>query len=107
LIYLTPDVCASAASKGAQLARFVFTRKNDDSELPENITPELAKMKIRICTSGYPETGAVYYEGTVRTFIVERLPHQTLIELLPNLLTVPRFTYRPGQETLLVEHIDD
>ena len=64
-------------------------------------------MKIRICTSGYPETGAVYYEGTVRTFIIERLPHPTLIELLPNLLTVPRFTYRPDQETLMVEHIAD
>ena len=88
------------------MSRFVFTRKQDDSALPEAITPELAKMKIRICTSGYPETGAVYYEGTVRTFIVERLPHPTLIELLPNLLTVPRFTYRPGQETLLVERIE-
>jgi len=87
------------------LARFVFTRKNDDSDLPANITPELAKMKIRICTNGYPETGTVYYEGTVRTFIIERLPHPALVELLPNLLTVPRFTYRPGNETLLVEHI--
>jgi hypothetical protein len=89
------------------LSRYVFSRKNNDSELPQGISPELAKMKIRICTLGYPETGAVYFEGTVRTFIVERLPHPTLIDLLPNLLSVPRLTYRPGQETLLIEHITD
>ncbi len=89
------------------MARYIFTRKIDPSELPENVTLELAKMKIRICTNGYPETGAVYYEGSVRTFIIERLPHPTLIELLPNLLVVPRFTYRPGQETLLVERLSD
>ncbi len=89
------------------MARFIFTRKDDHEELPASVTPELAKMKIRICTSGYPETGTVYYEGSVRTFIIERLPHPTLIELLPNLLSVPRFTYRPGQETLLVERLPD
>lgn len=86
--------------------RFIFSKKNE-SELPESIVPELAKMRIRISTEGYPETGALYYEGTVRTFVIERLPHTNLIELLPILLTEPRFTYKPANEKLLVERIEE
>ncbi len=88
------------------LSRYVFSRK-PDPELPPQITPALARTRIRICTAGYPETGSLYFEGTVRQFVIERLPHETLIELLPNLLTVPRFTYRPSTETILVERIDN
>jgi len=88
------------------LSRFVFKRKDADAELPLSITPELASMKIRICTDGYPEIGALYYEGTVRKFVIERQPHPTLIELLTHLLTEPRFTYQPGTEKLRVERID-
>lgn len=87
------------------LSRFVFSRKQDP-ELPAGMTPELANLRIRICTDGYPETGSLYYEGTVRQFVVERLPHQSLVERLPELLTSPSFTYRPGSETLLVSRLD-
>lgn len=87
------------------MSRFVFSKKSE-SELPASIVPELAKLHIRICTEGFPDMGALYYEGTVRNFVVERLPHQNLIDLLPRLLTEPRFTYKPASETLLVERID-
>lgn len=86
------------------MSRFVFSRKSEP-ELPETIVPELSKMRIRICTEGYPETGAQYFEGTVRTFVIERLPHQNLIDKLPLLLTEPRFSYKPANETLIVERI--
>ena len=88
------------------MSRYVFTRKKDP-ELPSAITPELANIQIRICTKGYPETGTLYFEGTVRKFVLERLPHETLIELLPNLLTVHSLTYQPASETILIERIDD
>ena len=88
------------------MSKFVFKRKGADSELPLSIGPELANMKIRICTDGYPETGALYYEGTVRKFIIERQPHPTLISLLPQLLTEAGFTYQPSTEKLRIERID-
>jgi len=84
--------------------RFVFKRKSEP-ELPSVIVPELANMRIRIYTEGYPETGAQYFEGTVRTFVIERLPHQNLIDKLPLLMTEPRFSYKPASETLVVERI--
>lgn len=83
------------------MSRFVFSRKNEP-ELPPIITPELARIKIRVCTDGYPETGSMYYEGDVRTFVIERLPHPNLIALLPRLLSEPQFTYRPSTETLVI-----
>lgn len=100
------QICMKAPSaKEDLLNKFVFSKKSEP-ELPAGIVPELAKVQIRICTAGFPEKGALYFEGTVRTFVIERLPHQTLIELLPLLLTEPRFTYQPAGEILLVERVD-
>lgn len=87
------------------MSQFVFRKQNDQSELPLSIGPRLAKVRIRICTEGYPETGSLYFEGTVRTFVMERLPHPNLVKMLPLLLTEPRFTYHPGSEILLVERV--
>lgn len=86
--------------------RFVFSKKSNEPELPACITPELADMSIRISTDGYPETGALYYEGTIRAFVIERLPHQQLVERLPELLVTPSFIYQPSTETLRVELIN-
>ncbi len=87
------------------MSRFVF-RKSNDPELPPNIVPELANMRIRIFTEGFPETGAQYYEGTVRKFVIERLPHPNLLDKLPLLLSQERFSYKPASETLVVERVD-
>ncbi len=78
-----------------------------DPELPSSIVPALARRRIRISSQGDPGTGTLYYEGTVRAFVVERMPHETLVAQLPGLLEVPRFTYQPGTEKLLVELLDE
>ena len=67
------------------------------------ISSELARMNIRIFGEGYPETGSLYFEGSVSTFIIERLPQPALIEMLPRLLEEPRFTYCLNTETIVIE----
>ena len=86
------------------MKKFVF-RMDRDPELPLIITPMLARMKIRICTEGYPDQGALYYEGSVKSFILERIPQESLVNLLPQLLEKPSFTYCLNTETLRVERI--
>ena len=89
------------------MSRFTFRKAEPapEPDLPPELLP-LAHLKIRICTFGVPKTGSVYFEGTVRDFVIERMPHQTLIEQLPLLLTEQRFSYQPGTEKLMVERID-
>jgi hypothetical protein len=98
----------------AEAAHRIVRRKNlnkltfrfeRDPELPACITPVLGMMKIRICTEGYPAQGAVYYEGTVRTFVIERLPQEELVQMLPQLLEKPKFTYCFSKEVISVERI--
>ncbi len=89
--------------------RFTFRKVEPTPPPDDELPPELrllAGLKIRISTFGYPGTGSVYYEGTVRDFVVERMPHQTLVEQLPILLTERRFSYQPGSEKLMVERVD-
>lgn len=86
------------------MKKFTF-RLDRDPELPLSITPLLARMQIRICTEGYPEQGALYYEGTVKAFILERLPQESLIGLLPQLMEKTSFNYCLSNETIRVERI--
>lgn len=85
------------------MKKFVLRKSADDRELPSMIGSELAGMNIRIFGEDYPETGSLYFEGTVSTFIIERLPQPALIEMLPRLLDEPRFTYCLSTETIVVE----
>ena len=85
------------------MKKYVLRKNIDDKEMPSVISPELAKMHIRIFGEGYPETGSLYYEGTVGTFVVERLPQPALIEMLPRLSDEPRFTYCLSTETIVIE----
>ena len=87
------------------MKKFVLRKNVDDREMPSVINPELAKMQIRIFGVGYPETGSLYYEGAVSTFIIERLPQPALIEMLPRLLDEPRFTYCLSTETIVIERV--
>jgi hypothetical protein len=108
--WITRSACTdrrAADREGDPLNRFVFRKSEPapENDLPPELLP-LARLRIRICTFGYPKTGSVYYEGTVRDFVVEHLPHQTLIEQLPILLTEQRFSYQPGSEKLMVERLD-
>jgi len=91
------------------LNRFTFRKVEPPPPPEDELPPEIrmmARMRIRIGTFGYPKTGSVYFEGSVRDFVVERMPHQTLVEQLPLLMTEQRFSYQPGSEKLMVERID-
>jgi hypothetical protein len=87
------------------MKKYVLRKNVDDTEMPSVISPELAKMNIRIFGEGYPETGSLYYEGTVGTFVIERLPQPALIEMLPRLLDEPRFTYCLSKENIVIERM--
>jgi hypothetical protein len=85
--------------------KFVLRKSADDRELPSIISPELAGMNIRIFGEGYPENGSLYFEGTVRTFIVERLPQPALIEMLPRLADESRLGYCLSKENIIIERV--
>ncbi len=90
------------------MSRFTF-RKVDpapEPELPPEITREVARLRIRICSEEYPASGAVYFEGAVRNFVIERLPRPELVALLPRLLTEPSVPYCLSTERLRIERID-
>lgn len=86
---------------------FLLVKKHDDNLLPKTIVPELANMKIRICSEEYPESGVLYFKGTVRIFLFERKPQPVLINMLPRLLTEDRITYCLNTETIVIERLPD
>ncbi len=85
------------------MKKYVLRKNVGDTEMPSVIGPELAELKIRIFGEGYPDTGSLYYEGTVGTFVIERLPQPALIEMLPRLLDESRFTYCLNTENIVIE----
>lgn len=89
------------------MKNFLFVKKHDDTKLPENIIPELAKMKISIHSEGYPKAGTLYFRGTVRIFIFERKPQQVLIDMLPRLLSEEQISYCLNTETIIIERLPD
>ncbi len=89
------------------MKKFVLRKSVDDRELPSIISPELAGMNIRIFGEGHPETGSLYFEGTVSTFIIERLPQPALIEMLPRLLDESRLVYCLSKENIIIERVGD
>lgn len=66
------------------------------------ITPELEPLQIRIHSEPDPETGTTFFEGSIRKFILERLPTPTLTNLLPQLLQTPTLSYRLSTETIYI-----
>jgi len=89
------------------LKKFVLKKKEEEIDPEYNISLELAKMEIQIHSEGYPETGASYFTGTVRKFVVERIPSPALVEMLPRLLTEPKFSYCLNTETIIVARDED
>lgn len=89
------------------MKNFIFIKKHDDSKLPENIVPELAKMKISIHSEGFPNSGAQFFKGSVRIFIFERKPQQVLIDMLPRLLSEDRISYCLNNEKIIIERLPD
>ena len=98
---------APKGKEGDFLKKFVLKKQEPDLDPEYNISPELAKMEIVIHSEGYPKDGALYYTGTVRKFIIERIPSPALIEMLPRLLTEPKFSYCLSTETIIVARDED
>ena len=71
----------------------------------EDIDVELLNMKIRIYGEDYPETGQVYYEGSIGKFIKERIPSDTLVGLLTELRHQDKVSYRLSTSENFIERI--
>jgi hypothetical protein len=55
---------------------------------------EILNMKIRITGADYEQTGAVDYEGTICKFIKERIPAESIVELLAGLKYTDKLLYK-------------
>lgn len=75
-------------------------------DIPEGMDPQLLKMKIRIVGEGEATEKKVYFEGSVKTFLIERLPQQQLINLIGELLEKESVDYCLSRETLRIERIE-
>ena len=84
------------------MKKLVLRKKAFTKDEQPEIDPKLAAMSIRIYGEGYPEKN-LYYEGNLRTFIIERIPSERLAAMLPQLLEMPRITYCLNQETITIE----
>jgi hypothetical protein len=63
---------------------------------------EILNMKIRITGADYEQTGVPYYEGTVCKFIKERIPAESIVELLTGLKYTDKLLYKfHGGENLI------
>lgn len=92
------------AETETKMKKLVLKKKHTPEEEPA-LDPRLLQMTIRIYGAGYPEKN-LYYEGNLRTFVVERIPSESLVALLPKLLEEPSFTYCMNTETITVERVD-
>lgn len=88
------------------MKKFVLKKHSDTPEALEGIPQELEQVHIRIHSEGYPDGGTLYYEGTVRKFVIERLPSPVLTEMLPRLLQEQSFTYRLNTENIVITKVD-
>jgi hypothetical protein len=86
------------------MRKFTLKRDYDRHELPEGFDHALAKLKIRIW-SGEGESITVYYEGSIGKFVIERLPSQSLLDLLPRLQQESSLTYRLQHEDITIDRI--
>lgn len=78
-----------------------FVLKKPEVLDPEyGVPPELEPVQIRIHSESDPEAGTIYFEGSIRKFILERLPAPALTRMLPQLMEMPTLSYRLSTETI-------
>lgn len=66
------------------------------------VSPDLEPVEIRIHSESDPDTGTIYFEGSIRKFILERLPTPDLTRMLPQLMEMPTLSYRLSTETIYI-----
>lgn len=69
------------------------------------IPPELEPMQIRIHSNPAPDVGTIFFEGSIRNFVLERLPTPALTHMLPRLLAEPTLSYRLSAETIHITRL--
>lgn len=74
-------------------------------EYDADIDIELLNMKIRIYGEDYPQTGQVYYEGSIGKFIKERIPSAEIVHLLTHLRYQDKVVYRLATSQNYIERI--
>lgn len=87
------------------MKKLVLRKSSANPEIPEGMDPELLKARIRIVGADESHAGKIYYEGSVRTFLIERLPQQRLIDLIAELKDKESVEYRLSEETLRIERV--
>jgi len=80
-----------------------YTLKKQEALDPEyGIPQEMESVRIRIHSEPDPESGTAFYEGTIRKFVLERLPSPVLTKLLTRLSEEKTLSYRMSTETLYI-----
>jgi hypothetical protein len=69
------------------------------------IDTDLLNMKIRIFDENFHQTGTIFYEGTVGKFMKERVPTESLVELLIELKHKDKLSYRLSDCENFIERI--
>lgn len=74
-----------------------------DYDVP--VDAELLNMKIRIYDESYSSTGKALYEGSIGRFIKERIPSDFLMQLLAELKSRDKLSYRLSGGENFIERI--
>lgn len=62
-------------------------------------------MHIRIYGEDFDQTGKFDYEGSIGKFLKERLPADWLVELLPELRTIDKLSYKASGGVNFIEKL--
>lgn len=88
------------------MKKFVLKKNPENLDPIEGIPPELEPIRIRIHSEPDPDKGTVFFEGSVRKFVLERIPAPALTQMLPRLRNEPSLSYRLSTETLYITRLD-
>lgn len=69
------------------------------------VDAEFLNMRIRIYGEDIEHTGKVDYEGSIGKFLKERLPADWLAELLPELRTIDKLSYKTSGGKTFIEKL--
>ena len=84
------------------MVKVIGKRYTSHKEYNVVLDRDILNMKIRIVGRDFDETGDVAYEGTVFKFIEERIPAESIVELLLGLRDTDTLLYKfHGGENLI------
>lgn len=78
---------------------------NAHKDYDVDIDADLLNIRMRIFGEDFPQTGIIFYEGSVGKFIKERIPSEFLVKLLTELRNKDKITYKLGNSENYIERI--